>query len=362
MKILHIGKIIYERVNGPRYSVPALISSQNKLQEVEAFLLDVNVSEIPENAKEEISKYDFKTYKTKEFERVIEEKKPNIVVFHSFWILEYVKISKILNKKNIPYIVVPRSALTNMAVKNSKIKKIIGRKLFFDRFLKKSLAIHFLTNEEKENSYYKESSFVVGNGSSLPKIDGITKNTVKTLNINYIGRIAKDHKGLDIMIKSINSCKKKLQKNKVVFNLYGSDFENNKKEILEMIKELQITNLVKINEPVFNKAKEDVLRETDIFIMTSRYEGQPMSLLEAMSYEVPVIITPGTNMIEDVKEYNAGWICNTDDKVRETLEKVCELNKEEIKGRGKNARRMIIEKYTWSQVGIDTLDNYKGLL
>lgn len=33
-----------------------------------------------------------------------------------------------------------------------------------------------------------------------------------------------------------------------------------------------------------------------------------MSILEAMSYGIPCMVTPGTNMDKEVLEANAGWV------------------------------------------------------
>ena len=51
---------------------------------------------------------------------------------------------------------------------------------------------------------------------------------------------------------------------------------------------------------------------SDMFILTSRHEGFPMSILEALSYGLPVLITKGTNMTDLVHKASAGWTCETD--------------------------------------------------
>jgi glycosyltransferase involved in cell wall biosynthesis len=51
------------------------------------------------------------------------------------------------------------------------------------------------------------------------------------------------------------------------------------------------------------------LLNSDVFILTSRFEGHPMALIEALSYGLPCLITRGTNMLEEVQDANAGWVC-----------------------------------------------------
>ena len=36
-----------------------------------------------------------------------------------------------------------------------------------------------------------------------------------------------------------------------------------------------------------------------------------MGVIEALSYGVPCLVTKGTNMADDIKEFDAGWTCDT---------------------------------------------------
>ena len=47
---------------------------------------------------------------------------------------------------------------------------------------------------------------------------------------------------------------------------------------------------------VFGKVKEKVLLDNDFFILTSRLEGHPMALIEALSYGLPCLVTQGSRL------------------------------------------------------------------
>ena len=54
------------------------------------------------------------------------------------------------------------------------------------------------------------------------------------------------------------------------------------------------------------KYKKEVLKTADMFIMTSRFEGLSMGLIEALSYGLPCLVTRGTYFMDEVNQFNAG--------------------------------------------------------
>ena len=55
----------------------------------------------------------------------------------------------------------------------------------------------------------------------------------------------------------------------------------------------------------------DLMREADIFVMHSKYEGMPMALLEAGAEAMPCIVTP-VGSIPDVIGHDRGWLAASD--------------------------------------------------
>ena len=93
---------------------------------------------------------------------------------------------------------------------------------------------------------------------------------------------------------------------------------------------------------VYGDNKVKVLLDTDIFILTSRYEGMPMGVLEAWSYGIPCILSDGTNMINSDTLENSYWKVSLDpklllfvyiDKIPKYLDKQPSWNQKKIVGK-----------------------------
>ena len=90
-------------------------------------------------------------------------------------------------------------------------------------------------------------------------------------------------------------------------HLYGPDDRGSSKALKKLIKKLDLETNVTLHDPVYGDAKCKVLSDADLFCLTSRFEGHPIAVLEALSYGLPCLLTPGTNMAREVSVGKAGW-------------------------------------------------------
>ena len=118
---------------------------------------------------------------------------------------------------------------------------------------------------------------------------------------------------------------------------------------------------MKVNEGVFGNEKEDVLRNTEVFIMCSRYEGMPMALIEAMSFGIPCLVTEGTNMRSVIEENKAGWGCdNSSDGLVSAFEQMIE-NIPLIGEYGQNAYETS-KRYDWDTIAKSSHSKYEKIV
>lgn len=153
-----------------------------------------------------------------------------------------------------------------------------------------------------------------GNVYSLPNcIDvSIAKGFLRQenrgiLRLLYLGRIEKN-KGIDYILEAL----KVLDRHGVSFVFRMAGKENVEGEYLGRFKET-LKDKFEYCGVVSGKSKDELLKDSDIFIMPSFYEGLPMALLECMSFGVVPVVTDVGSIGEYVKDGENGKIVKVKD-------------------------------------------------
>ena len=276
---------------------------------------------------------------------------PDVVVFEGFYNdINEVFVGLDLSKKQIPYIIVPRSALTYQAYNNHAwLKKRIAHFLFYNRFISKSLAIQYLTNQEKIDSekIFNKASFVIPNGFNTPKCHKEHFND-QGLNAIFIGRLDIHQKGLDVLIGALSKIKEELVANNFRLTIYGPAKADYTK-LLALIESYKLNSIVSLGGETTGAAKEEVILNSDLFVLTSRFEGHPMGLIEALAYGLPSFVTKGSNMMDEIVSTNSGWGANlTEESIADTILDIIK-ERGELKQKSENAIKLARE-YRWSSL------------
>ena len=287
--------------------------------------------------------------------------KPDIVVFHECYRIQYIRIAGELRKMQVPYVIVPHGELSKDAQKKKRLKKLTANMLIFNRFINRAIGIQMLSDMELNNTKFGKHKFIGTNGINIPEI---SKQQFHQLAIKfvYIGRLDAYHKGLDLMVEGVSQCADFLRSNMCAIDIYGPDILERRKYIEGLIAEYNVGDLIIMHDPIFGKDKERVLLEGDIFIQTSRFEGMPMGILEALSYGIPCLVTEGTTLASFIEEHNAGWSCATNAEDIAQAIRTAVSQKGEYMKKSKNARRAVCEYFSWDVISSATISIYKKLI
>lgn len=360
MNILYLSNLSGLLWNGPNNSIPAQIHAQSKIDNVFWFNynqakrkewndnLDCkNLQDIPNP---HLSKFP------------IPFNTPDIVVVEEFYEFPFNKLIKEIQKKHIPYVIIPRSQMTVLAQHHKYFKKKIANFFYFNNLVKKASAIEYLTeNEKKESiSQWKKENFIIPNGIDLPHSCERNFSTNGNINASYIGRIDVYQKGLDLLLDSLSEIKDKLLEKKFFITFYGPSKEKDLDVLKKKVIKLKIESLVCFENAVFGEKKQEILLNTDVFVMTSRFEGLPMGLIEALAYGTPCIVTNGTNMSIEIAKADAGWTAeNNKESIKSALLRMIVEN--DFSKKGRNAFELA-KKYSWVKIAQKTHDIYEKII
>lgn len=346
MRILYVTKLKNTKANGVTVAVTQLLKSISKY----AIIGWLDLGNVDFEVCQDIQMLGRDTW---------EEFGAEIAIFEDpFNSLEFCKIARVLRKRHVPYILSPHGCFTKIAMQKKAVKKSIGIHTVFRNYLKGCCATQYLCEDEKNKSIQFNQALVIPNG--IPNNDCYSiKNEIH--NIVFISRKDVRHKGIDLLLKAVLREKYLLESQNIKINIYGStESEDDERFINAFICENNLSGIVKNNGAVFDEEKENILLKSDLFILTSRHEGFPMSILEALSYGLPVLITKGTNMTDLVNEASAGWTCDIDViEIAKTLERA--LSCTNYSDYSKNARELS-NKFSWDSISMITIEQYKKIV
>lgn len=356
MIIVHITSLSNNRASGIANIVPSYIKWQSKFANVCWYNLSLEY--IPPTDMKNLY-FGVKDIPKNNIRFLPEPfSKPDLVIFHGIFFYKYCEIARQLNKLGIQYIVVPHGSLTVSSIKQKAIKKYIGFMILFKKFLKGAKAIQYLTEGEHRLSgdKWNNSYIIVPNGCEIPKRK---KKEFRNHHLKgvFIGRKSIYYKGLDLLIEACNIVKNQLENTNCTIYIYGPDEDGGNEKLSSLIKKYSLENYIKLYNSLYNEKKEEILLDSDFFILTSRTEGHPVALIEALSYGIPCFITTGTNMSKEISDYDAGWFSEIDiDKIANTLSQILN-NTDQLYLKGENAYSLSLN-YEWSRVAEKTIKIY----
>jgi poly(glycerol-phosphate) alpha-glucosyltransferase len=279
-----------------------------------------------------------------------------------------------------PVVVAPHGSLDAWALRNSRWKKRLAGWFFKDEQLRRASCFRALCLAEADAIRacgLRQRIEVVPNGVVVPaELAGDRRSKIGARagrrRLLFLGRIH-PKKGLLGLVRAWANLKREMGNAKWgewELVIAGWDQGGHEAELKALCGELGLRigegadGDVYFHGPAFGEAKEALLRSAEAFVLPSFSEGLPMSVLEAWSYGLPVVMTPECNLPEGFAGQAALEIRNGEmgnakwDGLRELLD-MSEANRREMGMRG---RRLVEERFTWPTVAARMREVFESLV
>jgi len=201
------------------------------------------------------------------------------------------------------------------------------------------------------NLGFKNKIEIINNGVFIPE-ENTNIFTNDQINITIVSRLV-SHKNIEKIIKAISDLNSPL----INLNIIGDGPELNQlqKISLESNNKDNIIFHGKLNRDEINH----IFLNSDIYIQASNYEGLPHSLLEAMSYGIPVLCTPVGECKEILGNEDRGYILDLPVSKNNIKSKISEIigEKNIANKKGERGKDFINEKYNLT----NSFNLYKNL-
>ena len=201
------------------------------------------------------------------------------------------------------------------------------------------------------NLGFKNKIEIINNGVFIPE-ENTNIFTNDQINITIVSRLV-SHKNIEKIIKAISDLNSPL----INLNIIGDGPE------LNQLQKISLESNNKDNIIFHGKLSRDdinhIFLNSDIYIQASNYEGLPHSLLEAMSYGIPVLCTPVGECKEILGNEDRGYILDLPVSKNNIKSKISQIigEKNIANKKGERGKDFINEKYNLT----NSFNLYKNL-
>jgi len=199
---------------------------------------------------------------------------------------------------------------------------------------------------------------VINNGVEIHDIELKERTTTEKLKVASISRFDYQ-KNSEQILEILNHLKLKNQLDKFEFHLIG---DGEKREYIQKkIDELNYSKNVKFHGMITNP--KDVLVDMDCYLTTSRWEGLPLAVIEAMSLGLPVIGTKVTGHKEVIIDHTNGYFYDIKKPVY-AAELLLKMNRDNmlLYSLSENARKIVQENFSVDRMANETASIYNQIL
>jgi len=286
-----------------------------------------------------------------------------VIHFHGGFIRDFPRIVKIV--KGLKYFVMPHHIYSDAALSNRWWRKKMYLSIIEAEFIQKSKGL-LVYNEneigEKCRIYFSNVPIHLISKGPDPKFAcdqyvSVKKNKNEVI-WGFCGRIQDEHKGVDRMIRSFLKFQALRRNEMHVLSIIGDGPD------LKRIRNKYISEsdrgLVIFHGRLSEQKKIEEYKRMDFFLHPSNYDTIPLTCLDALAMGIPLLVTPGTLLDNDVINYNAGVVAEPNEQaITQAMTKLINLEHHDM---FIGCQRLISEKYDWKKGCVQLKKLYRKVL
>lgn len=346
----------------PNSGIPAVLKqlsdAQNKINDTESIVLSL---------KGEVNLIDssfFYFLGLDSFVNFLKKYKPDVAIIHSFFHVEYIKTADALLREDIPFYIEPHGSFGHEAMKKSRLKKLIANNTIFRQQIRGCRGYIFTNKAELEDSVYRTKNDLIIPNGVLPDViynsKQKTEESLKNPIFYFLGRFDIHHKGLDYLFDALDILEHGGYQFKL--NLYGTGTDEQIAFVNNRISRFNKL-IVKNCGTIYGDVKKKELERCNILLLTSRYEGSPMTVLDGLSYGNPCVVTPGTNVSEELMDNEIGWRADLEPKaIAKSIIRAREMYIEDGLGYFNRCKNYVLSHYSWDRIAAYSIDELRKQL
>jgi glycosyltransferase involved in cell wall biosynthesis len=276
---------------------------------------------------------------------------PTVVHLHGGLLPEMASAARRLTRLGVPLVFTPHGAYNPRALAKRPLLKRLCMALVDRAVLRRARCVQAFTAAEARASARWlpfERIAVVPNGQALPPLPEGGRRPGEALRLGFCGRLDAHTKGLDLLLEGFALFLARGARAQLV--LIGDGPDRAALERRAACPDLR--DRVEFSGALFDQDKTRRLLQLDAFVHPSRHEGMPMAVLEAASLGRPLLVSEGTHLAADVLEFDAGPALADSgaEGLAQALGRLASADPEQLEDWGRNARRMVAERFAWEHV------------
>lgn len=292
---------------------------------------------------------------------------PDLIHIHSAYVPTGISVARWARKNSVPYVISPHGNYSGQLATRRRWRKALYNRLFELPSARGSAFVHSMGDDQAIREFgYEASIEVVPNGFEMKSCleasgDDVLPSPAKEKTVFlFIGRLDVEQKGLDLLLTGFA----KADLDNAFLLIVGPGWRDGSERLQELSSQLGLCDSqVQFFGPAFGQLKADLIHASDIFVHTSRWEGFPMAVIEAMAYGKPCLATEAADPQGTLASQNLSIPCETsEESIASAFRKAMTLEPGERRRTGSQTRKIVESQFSWEAVAESMLAAYRKVI